>query len=219
MKKKLEDSQKYLKDNKISKIPSWVKILLLKYWVAGAAFYFFGMGGSFIWAQSTDENITTQVLVLFLSLGYGLALEYIQKPIVRLMRTNTDDTYYYNLINLKGTKSFFLHLVYSFVLTMCVVSFVMFLERHGIFFDPLNMTDGYEPLSLAAVYVLFDFICLFIKNSIISIYKHTRYKILMRRQQELLDENDVVIYNETNNKSNDKFLNDDSNNDDETNKE
>lgn len=210
MTKKVEDSQKYLKDNKTSKIPSWVKILLLKYWVAGAAFYFFGMGGSFVWEASTDESMNTITLVIFLSLGYGLALEYIQKPIVRLMRTNTDDTYYYNLINLKGTISFFAHLLYSFVLTISVISFVMFLDRHGIFFDPLNMTDGYEPLSLAFVYVVFDFVCLFIKNSIISIYKHARYKIQIRRQQELLDENDVVVYNTSiNENDNDNFLNDD----------
>lgn len=218
MKKNVEDSKKYLKDNKMSKIPSWIKILLLKYWVAGAAFYFFGMGGSFIWERSTDEAMNTYNLIILLSLGYALFLEYIQKPIIRLMRTNIDDTYYYNLINLRGTKSFFLHLLYSFLLTLSSVSFVMMLDRHGIFFDPLNMTDGYEPLSLAFVYLVFDFICLFIKNSIIGIYKRIRYNIEIKRQQELLDENDVKIYSvEDSIKKNDNFLNDD--NDNDTNKE
>ena len=28
--------------DKLAKIPSWIKILLLKYWAAAAAFFFFG---------------------------------------------------------------------------------------------------------------------------------------------------------------------------------
>lgn len=210
MAKKVEDSNKYLKDDKLSKIPSWLKILLLKYWVAGATLYFFGMGGSFLWQVSTDENINTYNLVILLAFGYALFMEYLQKPVIRLMRTNTDDTYYYNMINLRGAKSLFAHIFYSVLITFTAIPFSIFLSEHGLdrFFDPLDMTDGFEPLTLSLVYILFDFIFLFIKNSIIGIYKRVRYKQQLRRQQELLDENDVVVYGiDESINDNDNFLN------------
>ena len=42
-------------DNKKKiKFPSWLKILLLKYWTAGSVLYFFGFGLGFLWASTTN---------------------------------------------------------------------------------------------------------------------------------------------------------------------
>ena len=56
MSKKVENSNNAYKQDKLGKIPSWIKIILLKYWVAGATFYFFGMGGYFLWANDRNRG-------------------------------------------------------------------------------------------------------------------------------------------------------------------
>ena len=67
---KVDNSQKAYQNDKLSKIPSWIKIILLKYWVACAAFYFFVMGGAFIWFNEKDPAIEQSLKVmLFLGLG------------------------------------------------------------------------------------------------------------------------------------------------------
>lgn len=159
---------KYKKNSFFAKIPSWLKILLLKYWAAGAAFYFFGLGGSFLWS-STDSDNTSLFLFVALTLGYALVSEYVVKQIVRLLRTSRDDTYYYNFINLKGTKSFFLYLGYSALVLLPTMFFMGWLGSLGVV--TLWGIQGVEPLGYALVVTFVDFIYLFIKNTIMNFIK------------------------------------------------
>ncbi|MGM9971716.1 MAG: hypothetical protein ACI35W_04845 [Anaeroplasmataceae bacterium] len=211
MSKKQVDYKDQIKEGKLSKIPSWIKIILLKYWVAGAAFYFFGMGGSFIW-NSNPENfdLSTVKLALLLGVGLGLMMEYITKPIVRMMRTSIDDTYRFNLINLRGTKSLFLNLFYGIIVSILSMAMEVLLIRMGIVFDPLNVTDyGVEPFSMGFCFLFIDFWFIFIKRSSIALYQKWRLKKELKRQQALLDENDVPVYGEIEESTeNDHFLND-----------
>ena len=49
MKKKADQSQKELKPyevDKLSKIPSWIIVIFLKFWAAAAAVFFIAIGGS-----------------------------------------------------------------------------------------------------------------------------------------------------------------------------
>jgi len=222
-KEKVDVSQNAYKQDKLGKIPSWLKILFLKYWVAGAAFYFFGMGGAMLWYKEAKDassaadvlaamNATTFYLWLVLGAGLGFFNEFITKTIVRFMRTNADDTYRFNLINLKGSKSLFLNLFYALgVVFLTMVIEVNILIPHKLVFDPLKMTDeGIEPFSYALLFIILDYIFIGIKNLIIYIYKRQRYHINLKRQQQLLNEDDVPVYGDdiANNEAIDNFLND-----------
>lgn len=214
MAKKQVEYKDQIKQGKLEKIPSWIKVFLLKYWVAGAAFYFFGMGGAFIWNRNPDDfDLSTIRLCAFLGLGLAIMMEYIAKPIIRLMRTSIDDTYRYNLINLRGMKSFFLNLLYGMVLSTLAMAIAVFLMRLGVNFDPLKVTEygGVEPFSMGLIYLLLDIISVLIKNASISTYKRIRTKVELKRQQALLDEDDVPVYGEikeVETDNNDHFLND-----------
>lgn len=209
MNKKVENQNNAYKQDKLGKIPSWLKILLLKYWVAGAAFYFFGMGSYWIWYKSTDD-IYTSTLKIYIVVGFGYVLfkEYVEKHFIRLMRTSTDDTYRYNLINLHGTLSFILHFVYGMLATLLMMIFVVNVFTYENMWD--LGTNGAEPFGVAFVYLAIDIIAISIKNGIIAWYKHIKYKKNLKLQQSLLDEDDVKVYGENllEVSSNDNFTND-----------
>lgn len=169
------DIEKYIKPSFFARIPSWVKILLLKYWAAGAAFFFFGMAAGFIWSHEDSTNDTVY-LFLMLTLGYALISEYIVKQIVRLMRTSRDDTYYYNIINIKGALSFFAYLGYSILIILPTMSFFGFLADKGISLNFWTLTDGVDPFLFALMAVFLDFIYLFIKNAICNFIKKRKFK-------------------------------------------
>ena len=220
MNKKVESQNNAYKQDKLGKIPSWLKILLLKYWVAGAAFYFFGMGSNFIWYKASDD-IYTGTLKLFLIVGFGYVLfkEYVEKHIIRLMRTSRDDTYRYNLINLHGTISFLLHFVYGMGATLLMMIFVVNVFTYENIWD--FGSNGAEPFGVAAVYLAIDIIAIAIKNGIIMLIKHMKYKKNLKLQQSLLDEDDVKLYgaDETISNTLDNFTSDENNDDENNSKE
>ncbi len=166
------DIESYQKTKFFAKIPSWLKILFLKYWAAGAAFYFFGVGGGFLWSSvNTDDS--TLFLLVCLILGYALVSEYVVKQIVRLMRTSRDDTYYYNIINVKGTKSFFMYLGYSVLVIVPCFYILGFLSSKGLI--SVWGVEGVEPLGFGLAVTVVDFIYLFIKNTIFNAYKKYKF--------------------------------------------
>ncbi len=167
------NNETFVVNNK-SKVPSWLKILLLKYWTAGAVLYFFGFGLGLLWASTTNLENQTIYLAVLLILGYCLINEYIVKPIVRLFKSSNDDTYYYNMINLKGTKSFFLNLGYSIIVIIPTVIIMSQMAAHGITLD-ITFQGGIDPFSFALVVVIIDFIYLFIKNTIMNFIKKRKF--------------------------------------------
>ena len=111
-----------------------------------------------------------------LTLGYALISEYIVKQIVRLMRTSRDDTYYYNIINIKGALSFFAYLGYSILIILPTMAFFGFLAAKGISLNFWTLTDGVDPFLFALMAVFLDFIYLFIKNAICNFIKKRKFK-------------------------------------------
>ncbi len=208
MSKKVENSNNAYKQDKLGKIPSWIKIILLKYWVAGATFYFFGMGGYFLWANGRDDNAITMLLFAVIGFGYTLFKEYIEKHIIRLMRTTSDDTYRYNMINLHGAKSFLLHFLYCYFLTLLMMIISVNLFTYENIWDVGS--NGAEPFGVALIYLVLDVFFIFIKDIIIVTIKHIKYKKQLKLQQKLLNEDDVIIYGEESENSEiDNFLNED----------
>lgn len=175
-KQEVFDQEQYANVNKKDGkkgVPAWVKILLLKYWTAGSVLYFFGFGLGALWNHNTDLDATFY-LTLLLILGYCLINEYIVKPIVRLFRTSIVDTYYYNMVNIKGAKSFFLNLLYAIIVMVPVVIITVFLSAHGITLT-ITFQDGIDPFSFGLIVVFVDFIYLFIKNTIFNAYKKYKF--------------------------------------------
>ena len=64
--------------DKLAKIPSWIKILFLKYWVAAATLFFFGIGNPIL--MNEGETYTPDYILplyIFLALGLSSFILYI----------------------------------------------------------------------------------------------------------------------------------------------
>lgn len=183
--KEIQDINPYEVD-KLSRIPSWLVILILKYWAAAAAVYFTLIGGLSIGLDFTNWDIATttadqlaqdEYVIYILTLGMAVILNYIVKPIVRLMYNRRNNTYKYNMVNGKGFLFLFVTIAYTFFLSVVLYFITIFLSEHHLVLDLFGTADnqGIDPFTYALCFILVDFICLFIKNSIVSIYKRIKY--------------------------------------------
>lgn len=171
--------------DKLSKIPSWIIILLLKYWAAAAAIFFSVIGGIDIGLNfdtiqdATAGQIFAQDITLIVMIGLFLALftNYMVRPTVRMMYNRKNKVYRYNMINMKGFISFPIALVYNLSISIMLYFIIYFLGIHGLILNPFGMTNyGIEPFSYALFYISIDFIFLFIKDLILDIRARVKYK-------------------------------------------
>lgn len=169
--------------DKLSKIPSWIIILLLKYWAAAAAIFFSVISSDGINLGNNKETTSGQVfaidmaLIILIGLFLALFMNYIVRPSVRMMYNRKNKVYRYNMINIKGFLSFVLALGYNMVLSLIIYFIVYFLGLHKLIFNPFGMTNyGIEPFSYALYYIIVDFIFLFIKDAILDTIARVKYK-------------------------------------------
>lgn len=192
MKKKVKDIEnleepKPYEVDKLSKVPSGIIILLLKYWAAAAAVFFSLIGGLDIGldfsnnpdATPTDIAASYVKIILLLALFMTLFVNYIIRPIVRLMYNRRNNTYQYNMVNVKGILSLVLCLFYHLLLSVILFFITIFLGIHGWVLDPFGTAggQGIEPFTYGFCYIVVDFIFLFVKNLSIYIYKRYKYKV------------------------------------------
>ena len=176
-------SEKKNMADKFSKIPSWLIILLLKYWAAAAAIFFsviscdgLNLGQN---NEVTGEQVFAIDIAIIILIGLFLALfsNYIVRPSVRMMYNRKNRVYRYNMINFKGFISFPIALAYNFLLSLILYFIVYFLGMHGLILNPFGMTNyGIEPFSYAFFYVVVDFIFLFIKDASLDIKERVKYR-------------------------------------------
>lgn len=165
------------KVDKLSKVPSWLVILLLKYWAAAAAIFFGTMDSNINVEDGETAFATDFALIVIIALFLSLFSNYIVRPVVRMMYNKRNNTYRYNMINVKGILSFVLALLYNFVLSIILYFVVVFMGIHGWIFNPFGSTSyGIEPFSYGLFYIVVDFVFLFIKNLIIYIVTRIKYK-------------------------------------------
>lgn len=199
MKKEVQDINDVdpYKVDKLSKVPSWLIVLILKYWAAAAAIYFIGMDTIIInWSEQANIKLDSDVDVMLyemsqavlLTILFGLFLalftNYIVRPFVRMMYNRRNNTYLYNMVNVKGFKSFFLSLLYNMPLSFLLTVIVVWMGYYGLVLDPFGTTGGtgVEPFSYALVYIIVDAFCVFIKDVIVNLHERAKYKRQMRSE-------------------------------------
>lgn len=203
MKKKeeLNKSQNPYQTDKLAKVPSWLKILLLKFWVAAATFFFFGVANELIDATS---GTAADLYFVFISLGMGLMNEFITKNIVRYMKNSMDNTYRYNMVNKKGTISLLLNIGYGLITVLPIMFISSFLASKGWIFNFFG-SDGFggiEPITNGLIYIIIDFIYMVIKNGSIIIYKRIKFKTEENKINKIINNMSAEDNKEDNNNEN-----------------
>lgn len=171
--------------DKLSKVPSWLIILLLKYWAAAAAVFFIVNGGTGIGFDFTTGDLndfasslaTSFIILILIALFLTLFVNYIVRPIVRLMYNRRNNCFKYNLINMKGFKSFPPCLLYMLFMSFVLYFVTGFLSMKGWVFNPFGTSggQGIEPFTYALCFIVLDSIAILIKNGIMAIYQRVKY--------------------------------------------
>lgn len=169
--------------DKLSKIPSWLIIFLLKYWAAAAAVFFMTIGGLDVGIDfSQDLNIIQSVnfseqIILLIGLALAVLNNYAVKQIVILLNNRRNPTFKYNLINQTGLIGFFLNLFYNIVVSYILFFIVILAGYYKIIPNLFGMTNsGIEPFSYALFYIIIDGIVLICKNLIFKLAERIQYK-------------------------------------------
>lgn len=170
--------------DKLSKVPSWLIVLILKYWAAAAAVFFSVIGGGDIGITFDDipENPTQVVAeyiqtIIIIALALALVTNYIVRPIVRLLYNRRNNTYKFNMVNFKGFKSFLVSLCYCLLISIVLFVVVVVLGHYGLVFDPFGTTGGVgiEPFSYGIYFIIVDAFFVLIKNMSVMIFERVKY--------------------------------------------
>ena len=188
-KKALEDNIEELNPyqvDKLSKIPSWIIINVLKYWAAAAAVFFILIGGVDIGidfsqiediANSTTDSTLNVSFKIIILITLGLIFTYIVRPIVRLLYNRRNNTYRYNMVNNKGFIALILNWIYMMFISFFLFFVVVYLSYKGMIpnlFGGVNY--GIEPFSYGLLFLILDTIMILLKNLIWNIYQRIKYK-------------------------------------------
>lgn len=171
--------------DKFSKIPSWIKILFLKYWAAAAAVFFFLVSNFLLdftqleeEGKKAESNLTIDfIVILFICLGLTLFFTYIVRPIVRFMFNRQDNTFKYNMVNVRGLWALPLNFAYMFIVSFCIYPLqFIFTVKWGINTNMFGQAAGIDPFTFGLMFLIVDYVFLSIKNLIIAIYHRVSYK-------------------------------------------
>ena len=162
-----EELERY-KGKKKFKIPAPVKILFLKAWFAGAVCFFF------LWGLGLTNLLDT---LFVLGVAIGLVTDLLVNNVIRFLEAFPGEREEWMLFPKKGMVSFFLNLIYGFVIAFCV-----YLLYSLINFAIMSLTGNTETLPLGVEPVLFGIFCMGIdmlfvgiKRLIVNIIEDAQY--------------------------------------------
>lgn len=161
-----EEIEKY-QSGFLSKIPTWIKALFIKFWFAGAVCFFFYLGlGTYI------TNYWDQILVL--GLAIGVVTDLLVNNLFRFMAAEEHDNDKWMLFPQKKFYTLFANIGYAYFITACVIAA----------YTGINVLLGsqegevpkllVEPFLFGFLYLAFDMAVIGIRNLIWSKVKQAK---------------------------------------------
>jgi hypothetical protein len=168
-----EEINKYRGKKKFS-IPSKVKIVLLKFWFAGAVCYFF-LWGLGLYIHGLD-------LLLAMAIGLGVTTDLMANKLLRSFEKEEGENDRWMMVTVRKYWSIFLNVLYAGVLLYCVFRTYYALNiLLGV--DPnADITSaeamlGVEPILFGIFYLAFDMLFIKVKNTFITIFRDAGAKV------------------------------------------
>jgi hypothetical protein len=150
----------------IDKIPYNIKTYILKFWFAGAVYYFAGWG---IYSEQFDSFDETVLVGLVL----GIVLDLLVNNILRFIETDKDKADIYLVSRKKKFYSIFISVFYGIILSVLIGYTYHFLNLGiiNLFNKPDKIYIGGEPFGFGLLFVLYDYIILLFINLIRKLLK------------------------------------------------
>lgn len=152
-------------------IPNTLKVLFLKFWIAGAMCYFF------LWGLGLYVSATLDLMAIT-ALAMGFVMDILENNILRFMEETPGSNDKWMMVSTKGFVSLILNVVYSFVIMFCVYSTYNVINRLlvGASGDPNSVPFGVEPVFFGLFFMCYDLLFVGIKNLFLRILAAARKK-------------------------------------------
>lgn len=152
------------------KIPSWLKILFVKFWFSGAMCYFFiwGLG---IYLKGLD-------MLVAVSLGMGLVTDLLVNHVLRTFEPEPRSFDKWMMVTVRKWWSMILNVVYAGLLLFCIIQ--AYTAINTVLYGDAGTSDnilGVEPLLFGVLYVVFDMLFIAIKNGFVKIFRDAEKKV------------------------------------------
>lgn len=161
--------RKYTSKGKFN-IPTWVKILFIKFWFSGAICYFF-LWGLGMYLQNLD-------LMFALAVGLGLATDLMVNHLLHSFEPEPHEFDKWMMVTTRKFYSLFINIVYSAVVLYCVIKTYEVINTiiAGNAAEADSVPIGVEPLLFGLLYMAFDMLLIFMKNTLIKILRDAGIK-------------------------------------------
>lgn len=162
--------RKYTSRGKFS-IPSWVKILFVKFWFSGAICYFF-LWGLGIYISGLD-------LMATLAIGLGLSTDLMVNQLLHYFEPEKGAYDKWMMIPFRKFWTLFLNIIYAGVVLCCVIQIynVINIILVGNAAEAETVAVGVEPLLFGIFYMGVDMLFVTIKNTMLKIFRDANAKV------------------------------------------
>ncbi len=157
------------------RIPSWLKILFLKFWFSGAVCYFFIWGlGNYV--QGLDK-------IVIIAIGMGMVTDLLVNHFLRALEPEERAYDKWMMVTFRKWWSMVLNVAYAGLILYCIVQ--SYTAINTIMYGDPETSDkilGVEPLLFGVLYVAFDMLFITIKNGFVKIISDAEKKVSSGRK-------------------------------------
>ncbi|MDE7361986.1 MAG: hypothetical protein K2N38_08650 [Oscillospiraceae bacterium] len=152
-------------------IPSWLKILFVKFWFSGAICYFF-LWGLGIYLNGLD-------LMLAIAIGLGVAMDLLVNHLLHNLETEEGEYDKWMMVPFRKFWTVFLNTAYSGLILYCIVKTYEVINTIivGSVETAEKVAVGVEPLLFGLLFMGFDMLFITIKNTLVKIFRDARNKV------------------------------------------
>lgn len=162
--------RKYKSRGRIN-LPSWFKIVFVKFWFSGAICYFF------LWGLGT--YITGLDLMFALAVGLGLSVDLMVNSLLHYFEPEKGAYDKWMMVPFRKFWTIFLNVIYAGVLLYCIIRTYNVINTAlvGSVETAQTVAVPVEPILFGLMYMGFDMFFITIKNTIVKIIRDASAKV------------------------------------------
>lgn len=153
-------------------IPTWVKIIFVKFWFGGAICYFFIWGLQGIIADMLDFSV-------IISIGLGVCTDLMINNLLRYFEPEKGEYDKWMMVTVRKFWSIFLNIIYSGVIFFFIAQTYIVINTwiFGNNPDEAKGIIGVEPFMFGLLYMGYDMLFIFIKNMVKKAFRDAENKV------------------------------------------
>ena len=162
--------RKYKSRGKIN-IPTWFKIVFVKFWFSGAICYFF------LWGLGT--YISGLDLMFVLAVGLGMSMDLMVNNLLHYFEPEKGAYDKWMMVPFRKFWSIFLNVVYAGVLLYCIIWAYNVINTFlvGSIETAQTVAVPVEPVLFGLLYMGFDMLFIAVRNTIMKVFRDANAKV------------------------------------------